>query len=321
MRLINPNFEDHINNVVRLCGTSNLIFEHTLFRDYRIERTEIENINIDLRREKKKPMSLPDKPDLKKIIKVIPHSCKSWACSYCGSVKVETLLKRLHKKDLTGYRFFTLTLKSAYDIESTKIDFKIIGSHFRKLIQKLKRLPQYKDLQYIKVCEIGSGSGMVHLHGVWNKYIPVELLSKYWLSITGDSFKVYLKKIYNAKAISKYLYKYLTKDATDRHAEYPPELFSLNIPSASKLFYECEKRRFTTSLNFWDKKQKRDSNYKIYGFDAQDDAGIQRDIKYFYTAYQLKESQFDFKYYYNSELFLENLFSNPPLDPEKINYN
>lgn len=318
MRLINPKFEDHINNVVKLCGTSNLIFEHYEFRDYRIERNEIENINKDLPPGNKK-YCLPDQPKLKKIIKVIPHSCKSWACSYCGSVKVETLLKRLNKKDLTGYRFFTLTLKSAYDIESTKIDFKIIGSHFRKLIQKLKRLPQYKNLQYIKVCEIGSDSGMVHLHGVWNKYIPVELLSKYWLSITGDSFKVYLKRVYNAKAISKYLYKYLTKNAVDKFPEDPPEFFNLTIPSASKLFYECEKRRFTTSLNFWDRKQKRDSVYKIYGFDPQDSNGIERDLKYFYTTFDLKESQFDLTHYYNSSQFLEVLFANPPTQPETVN--
>lgn len=81
MKLKYPKFEDHIEHVCNHCGNSYIVLEKKELRYYRNAR--LDEIGQPL------PEGIG--------VKVIPASCKSWACEYCGKKKVNDLLKRLKK--------------------------------------------------------------------------------------------------------------------------------------------------------------------------------------------------------------------------------
>ena len=75
----------------------------------------------------------------------------------------------------------------------------------------LRKKKEYKGLEYFRVTEIGY-NGNVHIHGIWNKYVPVQMLSEMWQKITKDSYVVHLERIETKQGVIDYLYKYLTKN-------------------------------------------------------------------------------------------------------------
>lgn len=291
MRLKYPKFEDHIKNVCNHCGNSYLVLEKKELRYYRIAKNE----GVEL--------PLPGGVGLK----VIPASCKSWACKFCGKKKVNDLLKRMKVKDLKGYRFFTLTLKNGYTLKNTEYNFDRIGKCFHKLNNKLKRGKRFKDFQFFKIIETGSG-GMVHIHGIWNIYIPVIELSAMWTKITGDSYKVHLARIGSTKELTDYLFKYLTKNTVEYYGNSDPGLFSLNIHFAPKLFYENNKRRHTSSRKFFEGIPEMIKDFLPYGFGDEGTGGVEAALSFFYKVVGLKKEQFDLTNYFGSDQFVDLLF-------------
>src|SRR5574338_540072 len=203
-------YYEYVSNVVDKCGHKYLILDNKKFRSYRFESSSNPNAK------------LPDG----KLIKITPAKCKSYSCPICGKKKVLDLVAKLKTVDLKNYRFFTLTLKNKYSLDDTEKNLNRISKCFNDLNKKLKKIPEFKNLEYFRVTEIGS-SGMVHIHGIWNKFIDQKRLSEYWQQITKDSRKVKLERIKNKKDAVNYLFKYLTKDVAKKDMLLDPAFFNM----------------------------------------------------------------------------------------------
>ena len=154
-------YSDYVKNVVNKCSHQWLIMDNVQFRDYRIDKYN----------------EIPSKLPSGKLIRIIPARCKSYSCQICGRKKVYDLIERLRAVDLKGYRFFTLTLRNEYSKENTEKNLQRISEYFNKLNKKLRKLEGFKGLEYFRIVEVGK-DGMVHIHGIWNKYIDQKLLDR-----------------------------------------------------------------------------------------------------------------------------------------------
>ena len=150
---------------------------------------------------------------------------------------------------------------------------------------------------------------MVHIHGIWNKYIPWKDLSAYWLQITGDSFVVRPERIKSKGDAVRYLFKYLTKNVVSQDQTGQKTLFNLNILNSAALFYESGKRRYQASRNFFPKgSEKKTSEYLPYYHDNADDNEIEKTIKFLKSEFELKREHFDLDLY-PCAVFVEYLFN------------
>lgn len=171
--------------------------------------------------EERNPESLPK-------YKVIRERCNSKACEYCSRRKFSKIRSRLRTESVTTqWRFFTLTTVNTDETHVAKLTK--LEDNFRELRKKLKR--KFPQLKYIKVVEM-SPSGMWHIHGLWNIYIDIKLLSEYWSSISG-AYRCYLEKVRKPKGAVNYIFKYCFK--------------SLFNETERRTIYEADKRKFTTS--------------------------------------------------------------------------
>lgn len=150
---------------------------------------------------------------------------------------------------------------------------------------------------------------MVHMHGIWNIYIPVGVLSTYWTKITGDSYRVDLRRVKQKGDCLNYLYKYLTKDVAKFNGEMEPSFFNMDIKHAAAIFYENGKRRYQASQKFFSKISKKPkSDFIPYYFESEQAPQIERTIGYLKKRYNLKKEHFDLDCYFESDLYLQNLF-------------
>lgn len=160
--------------------------------------------------------------------KVIRQRCNSKACPHCAKIRFNRIRQRFKQESITTqWRFFTLTSINSDDTSHAKLER--LETHFRELRKKLKR--QYPELKYIKVIEL-SPSGMWHIHGLWNIYIDIKLLSKYWTEISG-AYRCYVEKVRKPKGALNYIFKYCFK--------------SVFNDDERRIIYETDKRKFTTS--------------------------------------------------------------------------
>jgi len=285
-------YSDYVKNVVNNCSHEWLIMDNVHFRAHRIDK--FQGVNSELPKGK--------------LIRIIPARCKSYSCKICGKKKVYDLLDRLRHVDLRGYRFFTLTLRNEYSKENTEKNLNRISECFNKLNKKLRKMDPYKKLEYFRVTEVGN-DGMVHIHGLWNIYIPIKTLGKIWFDITGDSFKVKPERVKSKKDAMKYLFKYLTKNIQPAQIdEYDNDFFGLDLVNTAKLFYENGKRRYQASRKFFPKAVKKTTEFLPYYFESEDSPSIEKTIKSLVENFGLKREHFDFSLYDNSDLFLQNLF-------------
>jgi len=213
-------YYEYVEKVVSKCQHKYVILDRKDFRDYRL--------NITNKNYYKTPPELPKG----KLIKVVTAKCKSYSCPICGRKKVYDLVDRLKDIDFKKYRFFTLTLKNKYNFDDTEKNLKRVSICFNKLNLALRKKPQYKGLEYFRVTEIGK-DGMVHLHGIWNKYIPVKELSEMWEKITKDSFIVHVERIKTKLDVIDYLYKYLTKSVASKDQLIDPALFNMDLQNSA----------------------------------------------------------------------------------------
>lgn len=293
-----PNYYEYVENVVNKCSHASVILESKTFRSYKFAK--FSNVNV----------LLPPG----KHIKIVPARCKSYSCPICGRKKVYDLLSRLHAQDLKGYRFFTLTLKNKKTLADTEYNINRINECFNKLNLALRKKAAFKNLEYFRVTEIGK-DGMVHLHGIWNKYVPSAMLSNMWLQITGDSYIVKPQRVKTKGDALRYLFKYLSKDIASDAITTDPALFNLDLQNTAAIFYENGRRRYQASRKFFAKAVKKENDFVPYYYTASEPREIESVIKYLVKEFNLKENNFDLSNYYESEQFLLHLFSQPPPKP------
>lgn len=287
-----PSYYEYVSNVVDKCGHKYIILDRKDFRSYRFESQSNPNAK------------LPDG----KLVKITPAKCKSYSCPICGKKKVLDLMEKLKHVDLAKYRFFTLTLKNKKTFSDTEKNFLRIAKCFNKLNLALRKKPQFKGLEYFRVIEIGK-DGMVHIHGIWNKYVPGAMLSQMWLQITKDSFVVKVERIKNKKDAVQYLYKYLTKTAAVKNKNLDPAFFNNDKSNAAAMFYENNKRRHQASRKFFPKDSVKKTDYLPYYYESETAKTVENTISSLARQYDLKMENFDFTYYFESDLFIAHLFN------------
>lgn len=283
-----PLYKDYIKNVVEKCGHDSVVLDHKDFRAYRFE--SLSNPKAKL------PAGV--------LLKVVPARCKSYSCPICGKHKVLTLLERLQQIDLSKYRFFTLTLRSEGILTDTEKNIKRISNCFNNLNKKLRKKPEYKKLEYFRVIEVGKG-GMVHIHGIWNKYIPVKLLSKLWLTVTKDSYRVDVRRIKSTNDVFNYIYKYLTKNQNVKESKTEnlnlEQFESFTFENTEQLFYENGKRRWCSSRGFFSGVKKIKSVWLTYYYEkGVQDREVEIAIESNVRQYGLKMENVDITHYFGS---------------------
>jgi len=244
-------YYEYVSNVVNKCSHKYLILQSKDFRDFKV------SLN-----------SNPDQKTPKGVhYKITPRKCKSYSCPICGKKKVHDLVEKLKLVDFKKYRFFTLTLKNKKNYDDTEKNLKRVGECFNKLNNNLRKKKEFKGLEYFRVTEVGM-DGMVHIHGVWNKYIPVKILSEMWEQITKDSYIVNVKRVQSKQDVTNYLFKYLTKDVAKSDMQIDPAFFNMNLKNSAALFYETGKRRYNSSRNFFPKTVDKKSEWLPYYFES-----------------------------------------------------
>lgn len=288
---------EYVNNVVKKCSHKYVMLDSKVFRNYRFEKQANPGAKLA--------------PGVH--IKVVPARCKSYSCPICGRKKVLDLVNKLKHVNLKNYRFFTLTLKNRKTVTDTINNLERVGKLFSKLNNKLKKDPRFKDLQYFRVTEIGK-DGMIHIHGIWNKYIPSAELSLMWNKITTDSYIVKVERIRNKVDAVNYLYKYLTKDIVKNDMELEPVFFNQDLKNAHALFYELGKRRFASSRKFFPPGSEKTTDFLPYWFENISEKEIESSLSNLVKEYGLKRENIDLNQYYSSDLFLYELFKgkDPP---------
>lgn len=160
--------------------------------------------------------------------KVIRERCHSKACAHCSRLKFQQIRSKLRQESITTqWRFFTLTSINSDQTHHAKL--RKLENNFRELRKKLKR--KFPQLKYIKVIEM-SPSGMWHIHGLWNIYIDIKLLSKYWEEISG-AYRCHVEKVRKPAGAVSYIFKYCFK--------------SIFNETERRTIYECDRKKFTTS--------------------------------------------------------------------------
>ncbi|MBK9285046.1 MAG: protein rep [Sphingobacteriaceae bacterium] len=293
-------YYEYVENVVNKCGHKYIVLDRKDFRAWRFEQ------------QSNPAAKLP----AGKLIKITPAKCKSYSCPICGRKKTLDLMARLKTVNLKNYRFFTLTLKNKYSYDDTIDNLKRVSECFTKLNNKLRKLPEYKGLEYFRVLEVGK-DGMVHVHGLWNKYINQKTLSDIWLKITKDSYRVKVERVKSKNDAVEYLYKYLSKDVAKKDKLIDPKLFNMDLQNTAALFYELNKRRYNSSRNFFPKQSKidLDKNYLPYYYEAETSKTIENFVASLVRQFKLTLDNFDFTYYFESDEFIRNLFIEKPAPP------
>ena len=291
---VHASYYEYVSNVVDKCSHKWLILDRKDFRAYRFETQS--NVNA----------KIPGG----KLIKITPAKCKSYSCPICGKKKVLDLVARLKTVDLAKYRFFTLTLKNQKTLVNTEQNLERVSKCFNKLNLALRKRPEFKGLEYFRVTEIGK-DGMVHVHGIVNKYIPSKLLSELWLKITKDSYITKIERIKNKKDAVQYLYKYLTKDVSSKNKDLDAAFFNSDKKNSAAMFYELNKRRFCASRKFFPEKKEKNSEWLPYWFEAETEKTVETTLESLKRQYNLTLENIDLEYYYGSEQFIYELFINP----------
>lgn len=292
MNRVRPSYNEYIETVVKQCSHKWLIMDNKKFREYRLFKYTGDANAI-----------MPPG----KMIKIIPARCKSYSCPICGKKKVYDLIDRLRGVNYKGFRFFTLTMKSTGNLDNTEHNLKRIIDCFNRLNKQLRKDQNFKDLKFFRVVEIGNKTGMVHIHGIWNKYIPVVKLSNMWKSITKDSYRVDLQRIESKKDVVNYLYKYLTKNAAGTLTE-TPGFWNMDKKNTAAIFYENKKRRYSASRNFFAGAVKVTSDFIPFYVEKHTPKEIDHVISQLIREFGLKKDQFDFTFYDHC-VFTDYLFN------------
>jgi len=147
-------------------------------------------------------------------LRVVEMRCKSKLCPICSKRRAAAVFFKTSEaiRHMNSPRLFTLTLKHRDEsLRSQCI-------RLRKCFAELRRSKVWKKYVDggIYCMEITRNVNMKqwhpHLHIVADgRYFPHSELKKGWLTVTGDSDIVHMRKINDAKSAATYLSKYITK--------------------------------------------------------------------------------------------------------------
>ena len=148
---------------------------------------------------------------------IYPLRCKQWACDECGPKKVRATIAMVRRGMVLGTpRFFTLTSPAEDDEVRSYAEFQARWHRFQA---KLRR--RFGTIEYVAVVE-RQKRGAAHVHVLYRgPFIPWQWLGQA-ASGSGSGKVVDIRK--PARAIERYLAKYLTKELADPRAA-PPRYF------------------------------------------------------------------------------------------------
>ncbi len=142
---------------------------------------------------------------LNATIKIVPLTCKSWACKSCS----EYLARKLHARVRTAQpnKFITLTVAHEPDL-TPAIAEEIIRTRWPRFVAAIRK--HRPDFQYLRVLEYQK-NGWPHLHLIARcHYIPHDILAAAWNQKVLKGFTG-IKAIHNPDAIGSELTKYIRK--------------------------------------------------------------------------------------------------------------
>lgn len=150
-------------------------------------------------------------------------TCKTWRCVACREATKRKVQRRIAYgiSTLGQCYFITLTLKLVSGT-MTK-DARFVSRAWRALLSRLKyqNPSRYKKMAWFKVIEL-TKRNQPHLHLIVGGLGEVQLKelhadwSQAWLTSTGDSFIVDVRKVIGVKGAAFYLTKYVTKGVLQR---------------------------------------------------------------------------------------------------------
>lgn len=140
--------------------------------------------------------------------------CRDRLCPVCSRIKGLQTTARVQEavKLLPSKRFMTLTIKSTE--KTLKQASRDATNGFREL-RRSKIWKQHVTAGiWTKEIKPGTEEGTwnVHIHMIVSgKYFPQDQLSKAWLTATGDSFVVDIRKVNDDEKAASYVTKYISK--------------------------------------------------------------------------------------------------------------
>jgi Replication protein len=148
--------------------------------------------------------------------------CKCRHCRPCAKARAGLIAMNLRnriemKAEKAGdrYRFITLTLKHSEQPLHDQIR-RLQHCFTRLRATKFWRKSQRGGCSMVEVKLSSNGEWHPHLHILGEgDFLRQETLSKEWLKITGDSFRVDVRKIDSGKDAVHYVSKYVTKGTND----------------------------------------------------------------------------------------------------------
>jgi len=137
----------------------------------------------------------------------LPLFCGRWDCEECGEYK----RKRLRKRLLDGEPTTLITLTTNPAVHASPLDaFLNATTAINKLFKRLRRRFPTRKIEYALVWET-TKKGWPHAHILLRSpYLPQNLISRLWVSLTG-AFIVDVRKVASRAHAAAYVTKYLTK--------------------------------------------------------------------------------------------------------------
>lgn len=148
---------------------------------------------------------------------IYPLRCKQWACDECGPKKVKATIAMVRRGMRLGTpRFFTLTSPAEDDQVTSYAEFQ---KRWHRFQSRLRR--RFGTVEYVAVVE-RQKRGAAHVHVVYRgPYIPWQWLGR---AARDSKFGKVVDIRKPARAIERYMAKYLTKELADPRAA-PPRYF------------------------------------------------------------------------------------------------
>jgi len=143
------------------------------------------------------------------IRRVYPATCRTWNCPGCGPRKGRQLAARISR--CPGRRMITLTWRPRENV-TPKEALDELNHAWRTIWKRIKRAQGEDARGYVRIVEV-TKAGWPHLHIlVQCRFVHVRTLSR-WMGDLTNSPIVDARAIKKASDLSRYVSKYLTKQA------------------------------------------------------------------------------------------------------------
>lgn len=140
-----------------------------------------------------------------------PYRCNEWDCYCCGYRMRQNLvegIEELVNEKPSMRRLMTLTLDPSKIPDDNKEQSDYIMHVWEKMRVYIER--HYGEFSYVWVKE-KQDNGNWHLHVLISRYLAWEWINNAWKSLGGGHVRI--EKIDRVEKVSRYLGKYLTKNA------------------------------------------------------------------------------------------------------------